>query len=257
MKKNGIDLTIRKMSLQKKNRFKPVFKQIIKLRENVQNRQKLLKFKKKKWESFLKFYINKLKNYRKFKPLDHSKYFVTKHGTRGVGYNKRFRDTLQAGKKLRLFYGNLLKKYFKKKIRTVLSEKKPKSKNITGLETVLIEVFERRLDTVLYRAKFAASMRSARQLILHGKVYVNNVRVQSKAYTLQTGDIIGLDLECLELYESNILESVKWPIPPKHLVINYRTMQILFLGNIKSTNLANEFSFNLRLQKILVSYSRQ
>jgi hypothetical protein len=52
------------MILKKKNRFKPIFKQFIKLRENIQNRQKILKFKKKKWK-FFKFYINKLKNYKK------------------------------------------------------------------------------------------------------------------------------------------------------------------------------------------------
>lgn len=245
------------MSFQRKNRFKPIFKQFIKLRENVQNRQKLLKFKKKKWKSFLKFYINRLKNFKKFKPLDHSKYFVTKYGTRGVGYSKRFRDTLQAGKRLRVFYGGVLKKYLKKKIKITLSKKKYNSKNLTGLETVFLQLFESRIDTVLYRAKFAPTMRSARQLILHGKVYVNQIQVKTKAYILKHGDIVSLSLNCLELYENHIIDSVKWTVPPKHLVINYRTLQILFLGNIKSTNIANEFSFNLRLQKILGNYLRQ
>ena len=91
------------MIFKKKHRFKPLYKQFLKLKENVQNRQKLLKFKKKKWKSFLKFYTSKLRSFKKFKPLDHSKYFVTRYGTRGVSYNKRFRDTLQAGKRLRLF----------------------------------------------------------------------------------------------------------------------------------------------------------
>lgn len=245
------------MSFQKKNRFKPIFKQFIKLRENVQNRQKLVKFKKKKWESFLKFYLNKLKNFRKFKPLDHSKYFVTKYGTRGVGYNKRFRDTLQAGKKLRLFYGDLLKKYFKKKIKTTLKKKKSNSGNTKKLEAILLQHFESRLDTILYRAKFTPSVRSARQLILHGKVYVNQIQVKSKAYNLKNGDIVSLSFDCLELYENNIINSVKWSLPPKYLAINYRTLQIIFLGDITSTNIANEFSFNLRLQKVLVNYSRQ
>jgi len=36
------------MLLKKKNRFKPFYKQFIKLRENLQNRKKLLQFKKKK-----------------------------------------------------------------------------------------------------------------------------------------------------------------------------------------------------------------
>lgn len=245
------------MSLQNKNRFKPLFKQFLKLRENVQNRQKLLKFKKNKWKSFLKFYETKLKHFRKFKPLDHSKYFVTKYGTRGTGYNKRFRDTLQAGKRLRLFYGNLLKKYFKKNINVIVNRKKSGSKHTTGLELALIKVFESRLDTVLYRAKFAPTMRSARQLILHGKVYVNKTQIKSKAFILESGDLINIDLNCLEVYENHIINSFKWPIPPKHLVINYRTLQILFLGGIESTNIANSFSFNLRLQKILVSYPKQ
>lgn len=245
------------MTFQKKNRFKPVFKQFIKLRDNIQNRQKLLRFKKKKWKPFLKFYLNKLKNFKKFKALDHSKYFVTKYGTRGVGYNKRFRDTLQAGKKLRIFYGHLLKKYFKKKIKKILKKKRPNSKNLKKLDQIFLQLFESRLDTVLYRAKFVSSVRSARQLILHGKVYVNQTQIKSKAYILKSGDLINLTFDCLELYENSIINSVKWSIPPKHLTINYKTLQIIFLGNIESTNLTNEFSFNLRLQKILVNYSKQ
>lgn len=245
------------MSFQKKNRFRPIFKQFIKLRDNIQNRQKLLKFKKRKWESFLKFYSKKLRNFKKFKPLDHSKYFVTTHGTRGVSYNKRFRDTLQTGKKLRIFYGNLLKNYFKQKIKIILKKKKPTSKNVAKLNKVFLQLFESRLDTVLYRAKFAPSVRSARQLILHGKVYVNQVQIKSKAYNLKKGDIINLSFDCLELYENHIINSIKWSIPPKHLVINYRTLQILFLNEITAINMANEFSFNFRLQKILVNYFRQ
>ena len=241
------------MSLKTKNRFKSIFKQSLRLRENVQNRQKILKFKKKKWKSFLIFYSNKLKNYKKFKPLDHSKYFVTKYGTRGVSYNKRFRDTLHAGKRLRLFYGNLLKKYFKKKVKLTLNQKR----SILKVENTFLHFFESRLDTVLYRAKFAPTVRSARQLILHGKVYVNQIQVKSKAYNLKKGDIVSLSLDCLNLYENYIIESIKWPIPPKHLLINYKTLQILFIENLKSTNIASEFLFNLRLQKILVNYSKQ
>lgn len=242
------------MSFQRKNRFKPVFKQFIRLRENVQNRQKLLRFKKKKWKQSLKFYIRKLKFFKKFKPLDHSKYLVTRHGTRGASYKKRFRDTLHAGKRLRIFYGNLLKKHFKKKIKLASSRKKL---DITKIEKVFLGIFESRLDTVLYRAKFAPTMRSARQLILHGKVYVNKKQVKTKAYDLKCGDIINLNLDCLKLYENYIINSVKWALPPKYLVINYNTLHMIFIGDVKSASLANEFSFNLRLSKILVNYSRQ
>ena len=245
------------MVFQKKNRFKPIFKQLIKLRDNIQNRQKVLKFKKKKWQSFLKFYQNKLKSFKKFKPLDQSKYFVTKYGTRSVSYKKRFRDTLQAGKKIRIFYGNLLKKYFKKKIKLTVRKKKPKFKNLKGIEALFLQTFESRLDIVLYRAKFAPTVRSARQLILHGKIFVNDIKVKNKAYHLKSGDIISLDFRCLNLYENYTINSIKWAIPPKHLLINYRTLQILFLSEIERSNLSNDFPFNLRLQKILVNYAKQ
>lgn len=245
------------MALFKKNRFKPVFKPLLKLRENVQNRQKALKFKKKKWETFLKFYKRKLRYFKKFKPLDHSKYFVTKYGTRGASYKKRFRDTLQAGKRLRIFYGNLLKKYFKKKIKLASNTKKSSLKNVTKLESGFLKIFESRLDTVLYRAKFVPTMRSARQLILHGKIYVNQIQVKTKAYHLKYGDTVSLAIDCLNLYENYIVNSVKWTIPPKHLVINYRTLHILFLGSLESNNAATEFLFNLRLPKVLTNYVRQ
>ena len=49
------------MSLKAKNRFKPIFKQSLRLRENVQNRQKILKFKKKSGNLFLYFIQTNLK----------------------------------------------------------------------------------------------------------------------------------------------------------------------------------------------------
>lgn len=246
------------MVTQNKSRFKPIFKKYIKLRENIQNRQKVLKFKKEKWTSFIKFYRNKLKRRnRKFKALDQSKYFITKYGNRGTSYKKRFRDTLQAGKKLRIFYGDLLAKHLKKKVRIVLKKKRSELRAFASLEKALVNTFEKRLDIILYRSKFAPSVRSAKQLILHGKVYVNNTKIKNKAYSLKKGDVVHLDLNCLNLYENYILTSMKWPIPPKHLIINYKTLQILFLDTATPLNLAHEFLFNLRLQKIVNNYFRQ
>ena len=176
------------MSLKKKNRFKPIFKKFIKLRENNQNRQKVLNFKKKKWELFLKLYLkNRLKSYRKFKPIDQSQYKVAKRGYRILGYKKRFRDALNIGNRLRNFYGNLRKNYFKTKIKLVFNQKALK----LNTENAFLHLFESRLDTVLYRSKFAPTMRSAQQLILHGKVYVNQTQIKSKAYNLKNGRAAG------------------------------------------------------------------
>lgn len=209
------------MQLQKKKRFRPVLKHFIKLHVDIQNYKKLLKLKKNKWKPFLKFYFNKLKNIKRFKPLDQSKYFVTKFGTRYVSYNKRFKNILQAGKKFRIYFGNLLKKYFNKKIKVVFNKFFFSKKNKVIVEDKFLQFFESKLDTVLYRAKFAVTVRGARQLILHGKVFVNQKQIKNKAYSLQNGDVVNLSFDTLNLYEHNILNTFKWAIPPKQIIINY------------------------------------
>jgi NAD-dependent SIR2 family protein deacetylase len=98
------------MLFKKKNIYKQRFKKFLKLRENVQNNFKILKFKNKKWEKFLQFYRRKLKRYKKFKPKDQAQYIVTKFPNKTTSYKKRFYTTLLNAAKLRLFYGNLSKK---------------------------------------------------------------------------------------------------------------------------------------------------
>ncbi len=54
----------------------------------------------------------------------------------------------------------------------------------------LIGLLERRLDTVVYRAKFVATMFAARQFINHGHVKVNGRRVNIASYKVKVGDLI-------------------------------------------------------------------
>jgi small subunit ribosomal protein S4 len=49
---------------------------------------------------------------------------------------------------------------------------------------------ERRLDTVVYRATFVATMFAARQFINHGHVKVNGRRVNIASYKLKVGDVV-------------------------------------------------------------------
>lgn len=233
-----------------KNKSKFLYKKILNLRNNPQNKKKVLNFKKQKWAKFVKFYAKKLKWYKKFKAQNLDLYLVSKYSNKYFSYQKRFKNTLQAYKNFNLFYGNLGKKRIKAKIYLI------KNKKINNLNTEFIEIFERRLDVTLYRAKFCHSIPSAGQLIKHKKVLVNNKYITSKAYLLKTGDLIEIDLNYSELIKSNIRKSHFWPIPPKHLIINYKTFQIIF-GDIKHTNLSFIFPFYLNLEKILINYPRQ
>ena len=238
------------MIFQKKNKFKPLYKQFIKLREDVQNRKKILQFKKQKWNQLISFIKRKSKRFNKFKPKDQTQYIVSRYPNRGTSYKKsRFRSTLQSYKKFKLFYGGFTRKKIKYFVNGVLKNNSKKNINL-----MLLNVFESRLDTVLYRAKFSSSIRTARQLIIHGKVMLNNKKIKSQSYKLKPGDLISINPKFSNLIEKNIACSNTWPIPPKHLIINYKTLQIVF-GTLDIINISTYHQFNLNLEKIMVDYS--
>lgn len=228
----------------KKRKFKPLYKKFLKIRENVQNRQKLLRLKKNKWQILIKSYKKTLKRYKKFKPKNQNQYLVSKYSNRGTSYKKRHRNTLNVYKKFNLLYGILGKKVIKKHINKIIK------KNFWNKNIEFIESFEKRLDTVLYRAKLCPSFRNAQQLIVHENVFVNNIKIKTKSYKLKTGDLISIDPKCFKLIEENIRHAQIWPTPPKHLLINYKTMQII-IGTIESTNISTLFTFHLTLEKML------
>ena len=232
---------------QNKNKFKPLYKQFLKLRENIQNRKKLWNFKKKKWKFFRKADEKKWKWYRKFKPKDQTQYVVSRYLNRASSYQKRYKNTLIISKKFKLLYGGLLNVFIKKQIKKILN------KNYKNWIKKFLKFFENRLDVVLYKARFSNSIRNARQLILHNKIFVNGKLTKISSYLLKIGDLITIDLKSFDYIKSNIKKFSIWSIPPKHLFINYKTLQIIF-GDSKNTNISLNFLYHLRLEKIINSY---
>lgn len=56
----------------------------------------------------------------------------------------------------------------------------------------LIELLERRLDNVVFRAGFARTIPAARQLICHGFVQINGKRVDIPSFRVTVGQTIAL-----------------------------------------------------------------
>ena len=56
----------------------------------------------------------------------------------------------------------------------------------------MIALLESRLDTVIYRAKFAPTVFSARQMINHGHIKVNKKRVNIASYVVKETDLIEI-----------------------------------------------------------------
>lgn len=230
--------------------YKPLYKKLLSIKDNIQNRTKILKFKKDKWRRFIKNYLKSFKKYKKFKPKDQFQYQVSRFSSKGNSYKKQYKQELSLSKYFRTFYGGLSKKCIKNKLNSSGNKKINKS---TNNYFSFIKNFECRLDVILYRAKFCSSIRSARQLISHEKIFVNKQRIKTKSYALKTGDLISVDTSVLENKREIFLNTLTWPIPPKYLIINYRTMNILLL-NMNDINLSTYSSFKLNLEKVLTNY---
>ena len=63
----------------------------------------------------------------------------------------------------------------------------------------LIGLLERRLDMIVYRAKFAPTIWAARQLVSHGHIRVNGVKCNIASRRVNVGDVIELGAKAQEM----------------------------------------------------------
>lgn len=238
-----------------KNRYKPFYKQFLRLRKNIQNRSKLFKFKKQKWIKFQNYLKNQLKFYKRFKIKDQFQLSVSKFASRGNSFQKKFKNNLYEQKNFTLFFGNLKKKYIKRHISYFIRLKS--ICNSFDYRYKIVRFFESRLDIILYRANFSSSIRHASQLILHGCILVNKILVKTKSYILKTNDLIEIvySTKSRNLVKKILDRSNFWPIPPKHLLINYKTLQVLFVYKDNS-NLIPIFNHYLNIDSVVINVKK-
>ena len=93
---------------------------------------------------------------------------------------------------MKFYYGNMNERQFRNVYRKAISKKGNTSENLIGL-------LERRLDTIIYRAKFATTVFSARQLINHGHIRVNSKKVNIPSYLVKEEDAIEVRDKSKEL----------------------------------------------------------
>jgi len=231
------------MIFKRKNKFRPIYKQLINLKENVQNRNKLLRFKKEKWQKFISIYKRRLNLYKKVKAKDQTQYLVSKYPSANFAYKKQHKNILREINKFKLIYGGLLSKT----IKIVLNNKRKLINRIAFLK-----IFENRLDVILFHCKFGLSIRFIRQLISHGKIFVNNTQITITSFILKSGDIIKVKLKSrYKFIKNNILRFI-WPVSQKHLVVNYKTMEIIFIS-LKNHNFSLNLFYHINLEKVLLA----
>ena len=116
-------------------------------------------------------------------PVNRREYGPGQHGQRRKGKMSDFGLQLRAKQKLKGYYGNISEKQFRKVYAEASRMKGDTSENLIGL-------LERRLDAVVYRAKFVPTIFAARQFVNHGHVLVNGKRVNIPSYRVKEGDVI-------------------------------------------------------------------
>jgi|TARA_B110000967_G_C18901297_1_gene575452 ribosomal protein S4 len=243
------------MITKKKYRHKPVYKKFVSLKKNVQNRSKLLKFKKRKWQ-FMLSQLTRISKTRKnncyYKFYDQSVYQVPRYNN---FFSKNYKQNLTVKKSFNLFYGSLSNSVLKKNVATALSRSNQVQNRINS-KLFFKELFERRLDVVLTRSHFTLSIMNARQLISHGHVFINNVRVANASTLLKKGDIVTFSKKSKKLLDYYLLNSELWPLPPQYLQISYKVFQILVVDDVKFSNNSSAFSMWLNLNNVIESYKR-
>ena len=118
-------------------------------------------------------------------PVNRREYGPGQHGQRRKGKMSDFGLQLRAKQKLKGYYGDVTEKQFKATYQEASRMKGDTGQNLIGL-------LERRLDMVVYRAKFAPTIFSARQLVSHGHVRVNGVKCNIASRRVALGDVISL-----------------------------------------------------------------
>lgn len=138
--------------------------------------------------------------------LERRPYPPGQHGGKRIKYSD-FRLQLEEKQKLRVHYG--LRE--EQMLRLVKNAKKQ-----TGEKWIanLANILEKRLENIIFRAGFAQSIRSAAQMISHGQVLVNGLKVNIRSAKVRKGDTVSLTTRGVknQIY-INAKQSPRLPLP--------------------------------------------
>jgi small subunit ribosomal protein S4 len=132
-------------------------------------------------------------------PVNRREYGPGQHGQRRKGKLSDYGVQLRAKQKLRGYYGNISERQFRGIYHDAIRMKGDSGAHLIGL-------LERRLDAVVYRAKFVPTVFAARQFVNHGHVKVNGRRTNIPSFRLKPGDVIEVKEASRQL--PLVLESV-------------------------------------------------
>ncbi len=107
------------------------------------------------------------------------------HGSAPKGRTSDYGIQLRAKQRMKFVYGNISEKQFYNTFKLASKLKGDVSENF-------ISLLESRLDSVVYRANFVATVFAARQFVSHKHITVNGKIVNIPSYRLKIGDVVQI-----------------------------------------------------------------
>jgi small subunit ribosomal protein S4 len=158
-------------------------------------------------------------------PVNKREYGPGQHGQRRKKPTD-FGVQLMAKQKLKAYYGNISEKQFRKYYEEAVRRKGDTSEN-------LIDLLERRLDTVVYRMKFVPTVFAARQFVNHGHVTVNGRRVNIPSYLVRDNDVVEVKEKSKQLASLLDASQSGEREVPEYIQADHRAMKGTFMRSPK------------------------
>ena len=155
-------------------------------------------------------------------PFNTRGYPPGQHGQTKSSKPSDFGVQLQAKQKLKCYYGNMNERQFRNVYKKAMMIKGDSAENLIGL-------LERRLDAIVYRAKLATTIFSARQLINHGHLKVNGKKVNISSYQVREEDTIEVRDKSKQLALVDVALANKEREVPEYLQVDEKNKKIKFV----------------------------
>ena len=155
-------------------------------------------------------------------PFNKRGYPPGQHGQRKSSKPSDYGVQLNAKQKLKSYYGNMNERQFRNVYKKAMMKKGNTAENLIGL-------LERRLDAIIYRAKLATTIFSARQIINHGHIKVNNKKVNISSYLVEEEDTIEIRDKSKQLAFIDVALANKEREVPEYLQVDEKNKKIKFV----------------------------
>ncbi|HOD32084.1 MAG: 30S ribosomal protein S4 [Acidobacteria bacterium ADurb.Bin340] len=169
-------------------------------------------------------------------------------GQHGAGKMKKptgYALQLREKQKVKRIYG-VLEKQFR-----LYFEKAERRKGQTGHN--LLIMLETRLDNVVFRLGFAPSRAAARQMVMHGHVRVDGMRVDIPSYQVRSGQAVEISERARQNdFVKNAVDTAAGRGIPKWLTLEAAA----FKGQVISTPTREDVPLDINEQLIVELYSK-